>query len=625
MKVAGEETSSQDIRKLLHRDPFEKKSSDKNPSDKKPSDKESSDKESSGKGKANEALKTMTETPQPTSSDKESSWKAKANKTPKTVTGTPQPTTYAEKFAATHVATEDRFKVPNKHQILFVVCLNTTLNNTIQQLNRDLQTAAKEKNSPEPIVVRAYSATTDRKIYQHEADMTRLGNPNIPKRPSVIQSDDLESHQDILELDHVRDLMDSFKTHTKMRHGTTDPRLGDVVLSLSYWVLVLTGLLPDVVHEVYTNSRLFIRFRELYRSYSYGEKTDRKLLAEEYKRACRYVINVADVIGATPSIFADERIYLAAHPDLIIIDEAGKVMEMFLLPVFAFFPYCRRFILAGDTRQNRAHQGSLTASNCHFSNQSKVSLLERALICGASRVFQNHQHRQLSSLNKLPNEKWYGNTLTTDPRVDLAPEASLIRNWMKGMFGLETNFIFLDVSNSIATRIGKSPSLVNYQQLRLGVHVIIDILRAHFAPDKVVFMAPYTQQLPLMRRALKDVSQQAAFLTLGLDQVACVSYNTIQGIEAEIVVTTLTITKRIGFLQDGRRLFTEMTRPRFGHIVIGASRDMEQDKRYRGSPLQDVVDFCKENRIRKFVDLDTMGCPQNPPSLIAPLNMRVLA
>ena len=461
--------------------------------------------------------------------------------------------------------------------------------------------------------MRAYSADTDKKIFRHEAELARLGNPDIPKRPPIIQDEDLEdSQKNILELDHVRDLMQRFKNLTQKRYGTADPRLGDALLSLGYWVLVLTGLLPEQTHKIYTQPRLFQRFRELYQSYSDGEETDMKLLTAEYKRACRYVMGVADVIGATPSICADERIYLGAHPNLIIIDEAGKVMEMFLQPIFAFFPHCRRFIIAGDTRQNRAHQGNLTAANCHFTNQSKVSLLERALIAGAARVYQNHQHRQLSALNRLPNEKWYGGALTTDSSVDNIPEAAQFREWMNGMFGIQENMIFLDVDGSVAQRIGKNPSLLNYDQLRLAVHVIIDLLKAHFSPSDITFMAPYTQQLSMMSRALQDVSRVPTLSALKLHEIQCISYDTMQGMEANIVVTTLTVTKRIGFLRDRRRMTTEATRPCFGHIYIGATHDMEKDKRYRGSAIKDVVDFCNVNHLRKFVDLDTMGCIHIP-------------
>lgn len=332
----------------------------------------------------------------------------------------------------------------------------------------------------------------------------------------------------------------------------------------------------------------------------------------EYRRACRYVMSVADVIGATPSMCAEERIYLGSHPNLVIIDEAGKVMEMFLLSVFAYFPYCRRFIIAGDTKQNRAHQGSLTAANCHFDRQSKVSILERALITGAARIFQNHQHRQISALNKLPNEKWYDGTLTTDSAVDDIPEAIQFRQVMKGMFGLMKNLVFLDVAGTSAVRIGKNPSLFNYGQLRLAAHVIVDLLRANFSTSDIVFMAPYIQQISMMRRALLDLSRTSTLSSLELEKVSCISYDTMQGMEANIIVTTLTVTKRIGFLRDRRRLNTEATRPRFGHVIIGASRDMETDKAYRGSAVKDIVDFCRENHLRKSVDLEKMKCVHIP-------------
>ena len=41
------------------------------------------------------------------------------------------------------------------------------------------------------------------------------------------------------------------------------------------------------------------------------------------------------------------------------------------------------------------------------------------LICGATRVYQNHQHRQISALNRLPNEKWYGRPSEYSIRFDL--------------------------------------------------------------------------------------------------------------------------------------------------------------------------------------------------------------
>ena len=183
---------------------------------------------------------------------------------------------------------------------------------------------------------------------------------------------------------------------------------------------------------------------------------------------------------------------------------------------------------------------------------------------------------------------------------------------MQGMFGIKENLVFLDVAGTMTVRIGKNPSWYNYGQLRLAVHVIIDLLRARFKTSEIVFMAPYLQQLSMMRRALLDLSKVPVFSELQLQNISCMSYDTMQGMEAGIVVTTLTVTKRIGFLRDKRRLNTEATRPRFGHIIIGTSLEMEKDRAYRGSAVKDLVDFCKENGIRKYVDLETMGCIHIP-------------
>lgn len=39
---------------------------------------------------------------------------------------------------------------------------------------------------------------------------------------------------------------------------------------------------------------------------------------------------------------------------------------------------------------------------------------------------------------------------------------------------------------------------------------------------------------------------------------------------------------------------------------------MEKDKGYLGSAVNDLVDFCNKNRVRKYVDLDTIGCIHIP-------------
>lgn len=242
--------------------------------------------------------------------------KEKPNKGTNSTNNNPEPSSYAERFTTSRTSSGNDFAIPNKHQVLFVVCLNKTLNDTMERLYKDLQEAAKNAKAPTPIVVRAYSTNIDKKIYQHPAEKARFSNSAILKRPPIIQEDRLdESEKEILELDHVRGLMDHYKAHTKQRHGTTDPRLGDVALSMGYWVLVLTGLISEK-HEVFTKPNLFIRFRKLYQKYSEGEKIDLKLFSEKYRRVCR---SIADVIGTTSSNCADERIYLDVHPNITII------------------------------------------------------------------------------------------------------------------------------------------------------------------------------------------------------------------------------------------------------------------------------------------------------------------
>lgn len=96
------------------------------------------------------------------------------------------------------------------------------------------------------------------------------------------------------------------------------------------------------------------------------------------------------------------------------------------------------------------------------------------------------------------------------------------------MFGVRANLTFLDVSNSVAMKLGKNPSLFNYEQLLLAAHVIIDFLRAQFVPSDVVFMAPYIQQLSMMGRALQDLSKLQVFSMPRLDRFSLNPFNNLK-------------------------------------------------------------------------------------------------
>lgn len=81
-----------------------------------------------------------------------------------------------------------------------------------------------------------------------------------------------------------------------------------------------------------------------------------------------------------------------------------------------------------------------------------------------------------------------------------------------------------------------------------------------------------------------------------------------QNMKTNIVVITLTMTTRIDFFRDKRWFIIETIRFRFGHIIIiGASLDMDKDRAYRENAVKNLVDFCKENEMRKYVDLEIMG------------------
>lgn len=158
--------------------------------------------------------------------------------------------------------------------------------------------------------------------------------------------------------------------------------------------------------------------------------------------------------------------------------------------------------------------------------------------------FKPHQHFSNTQMTK---RKWYDGTLTvrstriTFQRLPIFKTGLMVRSESRqiscfrtnSIFGLTEHLLILDERYIRSQgkphflryfqfgshKIGKNPSLFNYEQLCLAAHVIIDLSRASFRVQAIfaLSIAAYFQQLLMTQHALQDLSQLSVFLTLKLE------------------------------------------------------------------------------------------------------------
>jgi hypothetical protein len=72
----------------------------------------------------------------------------------------------------------------------------------------------------------------------------------------------------------------------------------------------------------------------------------------------------------------------------------------------------------------------------------------------------------------------------------------------------------------------------------------------------------------------------------------------VQGLEREVIIVDLTITRQLGFLSDPARLLVALSRPRSMLIVIG---NMGSTQRYRRSTVSQLIEHCKQQNFKADV------------------------
>ncbi|KAK3345693.1 P-loop containing nucleoside triphosphate hydrolase protein [Neurospora tetraspora] len=307
----------------------------------------------------------------------------------------------------------------------------------------------------------------------------------------------------------------------------------------------------------------------------------------QFNDADTHTMRQKRVIGCTTTGAAKHTSLIrAAAPDVILVEEAGEILESHVLTALA--PSVKQLILIGDHKQLRPKINNYALSVDQGDGfDLNRSLFERLIMQGAPHTTLQKQHRMVPEISMIPRVLTYPDLLD-GPKTSGRPR---IR-------GLQDHVVFInhgkleDTDKALKERRdpGAKESKKNTFEAQMVLECIKFFGQQGYPADKLVILTPYLGQLRVLQDLLRENQHDPALsemdklelLRAGLLSKAAAkvdqkplrvsTIDNYQGEENDIVIASLTRSNKsgdIGFMSAPERLNVLVTRARNCLVMIG--------------------------------------------------------
>lgn len=368
----------------------------------------------------------------------------------------------------------------------------------------------------------------------------------------------------------------------------------------------------------------------LTRFVDYGQQYNAQILAARRVRGenGRRVMQKMRIIGCTTTAAAKMVSDLpAAGPEIIIVEEAGEILESHILA--ALGPSTQQLILIGDHRQLRAKAHYDLSVEKGTGYDLNRSLFERLIL-------KNYPHQTLSQQHRMRPEISALVRALTYPSLSDAPSTSA----RAAIRGMQDNIVFLD-HTSLETegsqaydprQGGVSSSKTNAFEAEMTLKCVKYLAQQGYRSDQIVVLSPYLGQLRLLFDVLQTENDPVLndldsydLVRAGLMPAATAkaqrnplrisTIDNYQGEESDIVIASLTRSNArgdIGFMSAPERLNVLISRARDGLILLGNSRTFLAAR--KGNELWDQFFLLLRNGCHVYDGLPVQ-CVRHPANL----------
>ena len=332
------------------------------------------------------------------------------------------------------------------------------------------------------------------------------------------------------------------------------------------------------------------------------------------------------VIVMTPVAASNYLVHGSFKPDIVLVDEAGRLREMSLMIPMTW--YDAPHIVVGDHLQFGPHltvehhvHNALQSEN-PFAPSITNSTLSRAVHAGKTLASLTVNHRQLGGLYQLPSQLFYYNQvqpfLSTPERWVPAVKAfaeyiMTLQGATNPSSGNDTSRLLVELPGSQSRKAGSST--YNSAHAEWVLDRVKEILNNRMItnrngdlPAGILIIPLYAAQVSEYRLRIKKLLNAGKWTEDDAGRVKVCTLDGAQGHERDISIVDFTQTSEPGFTTDPRRLLVALTRGIIGEIIIlnrGMFNTWDTGKRSTDAYMLHRV----HSKIRAKAALRVVCCP----------------
>ena len=491
----------------------------------------------------------------------------------------------------------------------FRILVSHASNDGVDQLARSIDSIIDELRESECAigkrVVIAHSPRSTADVYFNKAK--KQGGCKLTANTEAVQPFAVGEEDILGQCDVAQCLLQDLNTRP---HGpqNRDPRVKAFHLCYSYYILSYLGFIlggPQCKDDTKTKDVENIGAR--YRQYSKRSKTftqdELKNLRASLKDVRNWVLADADVVVSTITTAGSSWLFCNIPcPELILIDDAAKVLEPDLFPIFFQYPNTKHRILIGDVMQIRQEIKSTFLKyddpGRNFAAQLNLSLMQRLMQTGFPVIRLLTHFRSVPDILSVYNDPVYDGELQAArlTAVDNRPIAQAVANFNLSKYGKASNVIFFNVSNCKQYKSDSKSSL------NKGLAcAALNFLEGLCQDEGIMALNPSIMVLTAYQAqfALYNTALQALALAYPSAQfIFTDKTERFQGREVDIAVVDYVVTDMPGFMNDLNRMNVMHSRARDGLYVFADKRPILQNSTREGRWVQNFVMSLTKFQIR---------------------------
>lgn len=380
-----------------------------------------------------------------------------------------------------------------------------------------------------------------------------------------------------------------------------DPRFQVFEQSLGYWSLAIAGIIP--VTSKHTDKAKWASLSTLFNAYvTEGERMSSENQIEfkaQLKLLREFTISTVRVVVTTPVTACSPEFHMNLRPDIIVIDESGRLNRAEYLMLMGHFE-TKKFMLLGDRMQLSPVVAGPSAAT-GFLDDLRMSILEWYHLAWWPFVALYVQRRSWKGLMDVVSTFSYRNSIKDGLESENEQKHPWAIPMMNTMSDLFPNFprkdnpsFYFEVEGDDAIMDEVTKSWVNLKSASMAINIIMASIERGIPADAFGIITAYSAQVDVCIHALYAL--HLANPGIGYDKIPVNTCDDFQGGQKPVIIFLPVVTRRPGFVNVKGRLTVSISRATDCFIAIGSTNELDNPPKGPNN-LRKIFDIARAKKL----------------------------